>query len=198
MPVARAETEEAVANLALDLLREPPIASLNDTGSKAARACRRWFGTARDEVLREKHWNFATDWAQPAMDPTPSLGPLPNRFAVPADWVQVRFVQGVADCGWALEQGFLVSGAGSVLVCGTKRITDIAQWDMIAVLALAHRLAGYIAPSFGKTASDVTALDEKAEDKLTVAAQRGAREHAAEQLPRHTSWTVAQFGGRRP
>jgi hypothetical protein len=111
---ARATTETGAANLALGHLGQPALADLahDSNTSLRARACRLFFGGARDAILREKWWSFAKGWVTPAADTVESLGPLKTRFVMPADCVRVRYIDGVDDEEWDLESGDVEDSAG--------------------------------------------------------------------------------------
>jgi hypothetical protein len=87
----RANTALEAANLALSEIGEPPIGSFQENSARG-RAINRWYGIKRDEILRDHDWGFASAWIVPAMNPTPALGPLKHRFAMPADCLKVRAV----------------------------------------------------------------------------------------------------------
>src|SRR3954470_12502675 len=109
---ARATTETGAANLALGHLGQPALADLAHDSSLRARACRLFFGGARDAILREKWWSFAKAWVTPAADTVESLGPLKTRFVMPADCVRVRYIDDAEDEEWDLESGDVTDGVG--------------------------------------------------------------------------------------
>jgi hypothetical protein len=109
---ARATTETGAANLALGHLGQPALADLAHDSNLRARACRLFFGGARDAILREKWWSFAKGWVTPAADTVESLGPLKTRYVMPADCVRVRYIDGVDDEEWDLESGDVEDSAG--------------------------------------------------------------------------------------
>jgi len=208
MGQARATTEEEAASLALSLLREPGVASFNEQNDRA-RASRKWFGTARDEILRSRDWNFATAWATPARDLTDSIGILKKRYRLPADCLKVRFVNDLEQDEWAVETGtidqagvqtpaaVLVTNSDAPLICYTKVVDLVRLWDTQFLLAFARRLAELMAGEFGKSAGDIQQLGALAEETTDRAARTDAREQAPSTYSRDTSWTAARRGFRR-
>jgi hypothetical protein len=88
----RAQSELEAANLALGTIGEPPIGSFTDNNARA-RKINMWFGTVRDAVQRDHDFGFCSAYCIPAMDPTPALGKLKNRFVMPDDCLKVRDVR---------------------------------------------------------------------------------------------------------
>lgn len=199
MPVPRAQSEEDAANLALDLLREESITSINDDNVRA-RTARRWFGSARDEALQRTDWNFATAWCEPAMDPTAVPGPLKKRYPLPEDCITVRFVDGLCNDDWDVqnaaiagdpptEVNALVTNADAPVVCYTRRVESVRLWSPEFLVAFAKILAGYMAPKFGKSSDNLEAV---ADVKFSRASTRDAREKAATEISYDTSWIAAR------
>lgn len=60
-------TETDIANMALDVLKEAPISSLED-GRPIAKWLKRNFAVTRDSVLSEANWNFALKRVSIAQD----------------------------------------------------------------------------------------------------------------------------------
>lgn len=88
----RAATALEVANLALSEIGEPPIGSFTENTARS-RAINRWYGIKRDQILRDHDWGFCSAWIVPAMNPTPSIGYLKNRFPMPGDCLKIREVR---------------------------------------------------------------------------------------------------------
>lgn len=207
MPIARAGTELEAVNLALSLLREEEIADVNED-TKPAREARKWFGTARDETLRDNDWNFAEAWAAPAAAATVYPGPLTKLYPLPADCLKVRHVEELTTDEWKVltvaiggppvETSVLVTNATAPVVCYTRRITSVALWDPQFLVAFARRLAAYMAPSFGKSFDEANAMEGASDDKLDAAAHEDARERAPTSIRTDVPFVMARFGWRRP
>jgi len=206
----RATTETAAANLALGLIKEPPIGDMAELDQPVAEACRNWFGVARDEVLRREDWNFASAWVQPAMDTTASAGPLKNRYPMPPDCLKVREIDEADEDEWKVqnetiklagvdvEQVVLVTNLNSPLVRYTKRVTNVALWDPQFLVGFAGQLGEYLGPLLGRSSTTTDRAAALADRKIDAGATSDAREGSRGQVSRSTSWTRArEIGGIR-
>jgi hypothetical protein len=208
MAEERPTTEVGAANLALALIKEPPIAGFDEPRRVAARAARKWFGVTRDELLREQWWNFATDWDRPAADAAESIGPLKKRYPMPPDCIEIRSIEGASEDQWAVENAVidlagtqaervvLVTNLTAPLCCYTKRVTNVALWDPQFIVAFAARLGSYVGPEIGRSPQTVRAVEDKAEKKLDRAASSDAREKAPAQIRKDVPALRARFVGR--
>lgn len=207
---ARATTETGAANQALGHLGQPELADLGTDTTKRARTMRRFFGTARDAILREKWWSFAKGWVRPAMDGTPSFGHLKNRFALPASVLRVRFLQDCTDDEWDLEGGditdlvgvtspqvVLVTNATQPLVCVTNRVENVALWDAVMLDGFAYELASLSARDLGRSGTRATELHQMALETIDKAAAIDSKEQSRKKANREGSWVSARHGFRR-
>jgi hypothetical protein len=188
-------TEEYAANLALAHLGKGEIASMVEPNSKRARIMRQHFPAARDATLRRKWWNFATAWVTPAADAVPGTGNFKYRYAMPADCVRVRFVQGCDDSEWAVESGqasvsgvpvetiILVTNVTAPNVCYTRRIEAVRLWDALFLDAFGHELASRGATALGRSQATADRHAAKAKELIGDAATTDSRE-AGRQRPR--------------
>lgn len=203
----RAQTETAAANLALGLIKEPPIGDLAELDQPVAEACRQWFGVARDELQRREDWNFTSAWVRPAKDATASIGPLKNRYPMPADCLKVREIDEVDDGGWEVqneiinlagvdvEQVVLITDEAAPLVRYSKRVANVALWDPQFLIGFAAQLAEYLSAALARSSSTGDKMSALAEQKITAGATADAREGSRGQVSRSTSWTRARNVG---
>lgn len=199
----RAATEVQAANGALRHIGEPALASLDEPRA-AARACKPAFPDVRDALLREADWNFATAWAVPACLPGPAIGPLKKRYAMPADCVGVRYIDGLTEDDWAVEDAALLPGqpapeaiivvtnATAPRICYTRRIENVALWDALFLDVFQLRLGAAIAPGIGRSRAIAVELEARATARLKPAKRRDAREKARTAVTRETSWISAR------
>lgn len=210
--VPQLDTPEGAANLALAHLRQPPIAQLDDEDDRA-RAAAATFAAARRATLRLRWWNFATGWQNPAAAAgIVRPGPLKTVYPLPADCLEVRYVQyGEAD-EWAVEAfkadpsgseaevSVLVTNLSAPLICYTRDIETVRLWNSDFLVAFSYQLAAFAGPQLGASASRVAALQNLAEAWREESAQIDAREKAPTQVSRNTSWIGARrrggFGAR--
>lgn len=159
-----AASKTVIANLALGHLGSgKEIANLDTENSAEARACRRFYETARDEMLRGWTWPFATkittltlveedpndEWAYSYRYPTDCLMFRRIPSGARTDTRQSRVPYRVAQ-----------DDAGQVIFTDredaqaeyTVAITDTRRFTSDFTMALSLRLASYIAPSI--TAGD--------------------------------------------
>lgn len=144
-------TVEDVANMALGILVEAPINSLDDN-NKAARLLNLHYETTRQSELMKNPWSFAIFRVEldaaadaPTGDvygygyevPDDALRVLPLTDTGEADGARIPFKQ---------EGGLILTNySGPRLVRYIANLTDPADWDPLFVEALAARLAMKIA-----------------------------------------------------
>lgn len=206
---ARATTETAAASLALGHLGQPELADLDHDTTAAARACRLFFGGARDALLRAKWWSFAKGWAVPSADSVQSRGPLKTRFVLPVDCLRVRYLKDCEDHEWDLENGdiedvvgvtsgqtVLVTNALAPVVAITRRIEEVRLWDPVFLDGFGYELASRAATKLGRSASRAADLHAKALDTIEGAAAIDSKERSPQTMSRDTSWLAARRGRR--
>ncbi len=206
MALPRADTETAAANGALALIGEPAMADIA-ADTAPARNSRLHFGTERDALLREYHWNFATAWVMPGADVAAALGPLTKRYLLPADCLAVRSVDELEEDQWAVESAVATDGAGAAietmvlvtsidapLCCYTRRVETVALWDPLFLKVFQARLAMPLGPVLGRDVASARAILAEEEPKLQRAKRADAREKARKTVNTDTSWLAARRG----
>jgi hypothetical protein len=153
-----------ICNLALGRLGAQSILDLNGT-QKEAQACRLFYQTALDEVLRTHPWNFAvrrqmlTSEAQ-----EPSFG-WSNAYVLPADCLRVLDLNDMHEfCDpprWQIEGRSLLCDQEEAHIRYITRDADPTHYDALFVAALAAKLAALIAKKI--TGSDNIAGAQLAE-----------------------------------
>jgi hypothetical protein len=190
-----------------------PLAEKQNAEESRAAQRQRYFARVRDALLRRVNWNFATGWDQPALADDNSPNRLALRYVLPTDCLAVRFVQDVAGADateldadqWAVESAsyagaprmFLVTNQTDPVVCYTKRITDMAQWDPLFRDAFDHLLTAATAPDTAEGNAEAKRERAFAEQLLVPLAEtRDHQEKARSQQPRRIfSWGMARGGG---
>lgn len=137
-----------LANHALGLLGETQISNIDDTTSKAARACKMFADAARRETLRLGRWNCATKRAELVVRlPAPANGYTYN-LTLPTDFIRLLEVNGEAvkesDEYFEIESGLLLIDRNDVWI---RYIADIpiGACDPLLQSAIVARLASKIA-----------------------------------------------------
>jgi hypothetical protein len=215
MGLARPDSEESVANLALGKCHEDEIASFNDDVNRA-RVVRRHFGLVRDALLRRFDWNFAADWVAPAAAVGLGLGTLDTRYIMPTDCLAIRAVDGLEDDEWESTTARITDNAGVVieamvlvreagdgtLVKYTRRVETVRLWDPMFTEAFVCLLAAACAPELGRSTSQAAAFRAEAEELLVPLARAAdSKEKAKSKATLHlplNSWLWARRGLQRP
>jgi hypothetical protein len=167
-------TETEIANLALSHLGiGKEIANLETEKSQEATACRRFYPTCRDAVLRDFPWPFATKFAILALVADPPTETLEWAFSYryPTDCLTIRRIQtGVRQDNQDTRIRFKLGrdDQGQLVYCDeslakveyTFREEDPQRYPADFQLAMSFRLAAYVAPRL--TGGDPFKLGERA------------------------------------
>lgn len=139
-------TDTDICNLALDILKEAPISSIEDP-RPVAMWFKRNFAVSRDSVLSRADWNFALKRAEiPADSAAPAFG-WSKSYTLPADCLRML---PLTACGRAdgapipheVEGGrVLTEHGGPLKVRYVARIEDYNRYPSVFIEAL----AGYMA-----------------------------------------------------
>ena len=192
-----ATSEAEIANLAIRHLGiSKEISNFTTDQTETASACRAFYTTVRDALLRDHHWEFAKTYATltgKVSDPNDEWG---YSYIYPSDCLQVRkIISGLRAETQDQKIPFAIaSGASSLLILTdeneakliyTKRETDVSRFPTDFALALSFRLALYIAPTI--TAGDPFRLRESVGQMYLVevaqAQARGAIEVTEDRQP---------------
>jgi hypothetical protein len=180
------ESKTAIFNLALGHLNQSvEVSDADAENSAAARVCRRYFNTARDELLREFKWPFATEFAEipkVADDPTSEWA---YSYQLPSDCLFARkILSGTRNDTESSEVkyrrvGRLIytdhatlndDGETVVELEYTKEMESVTAYDPDFAMALSFRLACYIAPSL--TGGDVSKLGQRTKEFFFVSVNK--------------------------
>jgi hypothetical protein len=212
MATARAGTEVEAANLALSDLGRPGITSLDDNSTRA-RAVRTNFASARDAILQQHNWGFATGYVTPAEVTPPAAGwpgPFKKRYALPADCLKVRFVTDSGANDWEVlsapadpsgsdaEVKVLATNLSAPQVCYTRLISTVRLWSGQFLKAFRHELASSIAPLVTGSTAKADSETAKASAAVSDAALEDGKEKSRRTVSRRTSWLNSRrVGGAR-
>jgi hypothetical protein len=181
-----ATTETDICNLALAALGdEATVVSIDPPeGSAQADHCAQWYPIARSVLLEAHDWKFARRRVQGA-PLTTTVGPWAYAYAMPAGAVRVRAVlppgatadynQGLTEIERpfdieTLEDGteVIVTDQPEAVIRFTSAAVDVGKFPPLAVQALVHLLASYLAGP--------------------VLKNEAGRAEARAQLQLHTAW----------
>lgn len=181
-------TDVDIVNAGLIKLGEATITSLADD-VKAARLANAIFADQRDVVLRAHPWNFALARAELTAHVTAPLWGFANAYDLPGDpdvCLRVISVEGEADAGagaWQIEGRQIVTDLASpIRILYLRRVTDYALWDVLALDALAARLAMELAEPLGKSTSLHNAMARLYDNSLRGARSADGQEGTARML----------------
>ena len=162
-------TEVQICNLALSHVGGYPITSLSDTSSKGARECNTLYKNARDSVLRDSVWNFATKnlslallvdtylgWVYAYQYPTDCLNAIRiyndynnniNRdsiyypdYQAPGNKIEFKIISNST-----LSSKVIITNKEDAMLIYTGKVTDTNMFDSEFVDALSYRLASELA-----------------------------------------------------
>lgn len=151
-------SDTEIANFALRHIGSREISNIESDDTEEANACRRFYETARDEMLRDFAWPFATRYVALALveeDPTSEWA---YSYRYPSDALMVRrILSGTRMDSASSTARYIVAGDDTARVIYTGVEDAVAEYTVRAddtgyyppdfVMALSYRLAAYIAPS---------------------------------------------------
>ena len=161
-----------IVNLSLNHLgMDKEIANVDTEDSKAARLGKRFFDTARDAVLRDFDWPFATALTDLALVETNPNDDWGYSYRHPSDAVKLRRIPSGARVDSLASripfrvgrdsQGLLIfTNQSQAKMEYTARVESVELYSADFILALSYRLAIYMAP--GLTAGDPYKLRDQA------------------------------------
>lgn len=176
-----------VANMALTLLGERPITSLDDRGAPAV-FCKNNLSIAVDEMLRACPWrSFIQRKELSALGTTPAFG-YEYEYQLPSETmrvleVQVNEIQLSSYDEWTIEDSKILSHSeGPLQIRYMKHDLDVNNWDKLFFSAVAHRLAVLVAEPITNSASKRQQCDAMYQEVLKQAKRANAREQSSMSL----------------
>ena len=149
-----------VANMALNMLGEKSITSLDDDLDRA-RAMKTHYITARDATLEAHEWSFAIVRFKPAaLSEAPVWGPS-KAFQVPSDILRVLSVHGdnsfstnyeKEQVEWVMEQDGILCDEEVIYCRGIQRVEEEGRFSNLFDSALSAKLAALTALSITASA----------------------------------------------
>ncbi len=85
-------SEVSVCNLALDLLKEAPIASIDTPTTKVETLCARWFDVSRASLIQSRNWSFASKSQAISRSGTPSVSIYVDSYTFPNDYLKLQAI----------------------------------------------------------------------------------------------------------
>ena len=194
-------SEVGICNLALSWLGGNLITALTDD-QKEAKICDANYALARDAVLEDRDWTFATKRYKLTPDATSPVYGYGQRFLIPAEIIRVVHVGTDNNVNnpdqitipWQKEENFIVANEAQVFVRAIAKITDTSRFPPSFTHAVAARLAADIAIALTSSRSMMESMWQLYDAKLTAASSNDGRQGRREQI-QATQLTSARRAG---
>jgi hypothetical protein len=194
-----AQSTVEVVNVALSMIGEDPITSLQDD-DPTARIANLRFPTVRDAVLRNHPWNVAKDRQQLARSvDNPPFG-WQYKYALPNDWLRTIRINNYHEHWYTygrhyeIEGRFLLTELEKVQLVYVKQLTDVTKWDSLLTECIAARLASELAMPITQDRSIRNDTYQLYRDKLKEARNADAMDEPPQHLDADL-WLGARVSG---
>lgn len=150
-----------ICNMAIIHVGGNKISSINDNSVEAI-ACEIHYETARDKVLADKDWTFATSRAEIAQNASNPVFGYQGSFTIPSDCLRVievfedanAFQRSENPLEWEREENNInADTTGSVFIRYIKRIEATSRYSAGFIDALHHYLAYLLAVPLAQSKS---------------------------------------------
>lgn len=179
--MARPNSNVAICNLALDLIKETPITSLSSPTDAKAAACARWYDLTREALLSAYNWNFALRSRAIQRGGTPEVSSYADYYPFPNDFLKLR---AIIDPTVPLDtrefeiQGkhlyYNNGGEASIDIWYTKDETDVALYPGLFIKLFSEELAIILGKKLTARPSIIQLIDkERAESRRMARAMDG-------------------------
>lgn len=154
MAATRPSADVDICNLALDLLNQEPIESIDTPSDEPSEACARWYHLVRASLLRQHPWKFACKRTTiaAAADYTIPFG-YDNAYLLPSDFIRLIAI------GDDIT-GIITTEAGALCLRYVYDITKVGQMDSLFVDMFAISLALKIGPKFTGSEARIKTLQD--------------------------------------
>ena len=201
MPSSSATTETDIANMALIMLGQQPITSLDDSNNRAVLANKR-LADVRDSVLRAHPWNSAVMRASLTADGTAPTWGFDKRYALPADFVRMISIEDPL-VEYKIEAGnsgstsgnYILSDATVMKILYIFRLTDVSKMDDTLKHAIATRLAAEIGQAVTGDINTANMMLEKYQLILMQATFEDSQAHHSIETIHGGHWLDSRLGG---
>lgn len=174
-------SETDCLNDSLMMIGAAKITSIDD-GSTNANACKIFYPSLRDSLIRSHHWNFALTRVELALDvAAPEFG-FAYAYTLPPDNLKVLDYGGAAPSTatfpyalwpgsryrpyYKIESGKLLSNDGQAWILYLRRVTNPDEWDALFYQVVATQLASKLAAAIPKDMKKASELLSQAVNVL--------------------------------
>lgn len=180
-------SEVSICNLALQLLGEKRIASL-DEDSRSARSCDACYELIRDRELAAHPWNFAKKRATLAPSATEPDFDFSYAFPLPADYLDLLPPGDRNDLDWRIENhegspAILTNDGDTLEVEYIAQITDPPKFHTLFVYALSCAIAEHLAEEITQSPTKAEYARSRYMEWIRKARQRNAFANIAAEAP---------------
>jgi len=163
-----------VCNLALDLLKEKPIADIDTPTTDVESLCARWYDVVRAGLIQSRNWNFATKSEAVSRGGTPSVSIYADYYSFPNDYLKLTAIispkHSLSKYDYRIEAGIILinNNEGSSLdvwfLYDNETVTDFPPLFTLLLVArlalvIAHKITAK--PSIIKEIKDFIIATEK-------------------------------------
>jgi len=187
-----------ISNLALDLLGEDPISSI-DEDQESARLCKRHLVQIAYELQREFPWKQFIKRAQLSSDTTAPEWGYTTRYLLPSGCLKLIdvYVNEYKLDRWTVESGYVLCNVadGPLQIRYIEENLDYNNWDMLYVSAVYHRLAQRICMAITSSPSKKQELDLAFREVMQKARHASALEGIAAPVNEPSGLEIARMNG---
>lgn len=189
--------ETSLANEALALAEQPPIASLATDKGKPAETCRTFFASLVKTLQAGYKWNGMTRWRELAeAADAPPHPDYKHAFRLPSDVLRVVEVRN-AGRDYRRMGGYIYCNlADKVFVEVIQLIGNPAEWDERLRAVFVAMLAYKIAPRLGTSEARISDLRQEQETLARRMKRIDADEDGNATAP-PGPWLASRYGGGR-
>lgn len=208
--MTRTNSAVGICNLALDVIGEAPITSIESPQTDLEERMARWYDITRLAVLREQVWNFAQKYRELPRTGD-GEGGFTDAYALPNDFVRINSIGSdpyfpITDYELSVDDAnrrVIYASNGTTLPIRYNRdITQVSLMDPLFVTYLSLRLALEVAYAINKKASIVKVVT----DRIAQAEPKTVSVDGQERVPRRIQaskylaarrWSYGIYGSDR-
>ena len=173
------------------------ITSLTDD-TREAQLCALWYPSARDAVLQDGVWTFATKRATLVPDATPPDWGYSTRFLLPNNSLHVFEMYDRPEDPqpsirpWEIEGRYLLTDYDTVWIRYIERVTDTAIFKPLFTQALVYRLAAELAVPIVQSNTVKQGMEQLYQQRLQVALNNDGTQGANRRVQSRGRLTVSR------